>query len=87
MKQGTAVSIDESDGVPAVRANGTGVRHEVALTGAVTATLTVAVATALAMVITGTWSLAGGGWSVSRQGVLDALNFVGLASAIAMMVS
>ena len=68
-------------------AGGTDVRHEVALVGAVTATLSVTITTTLMMVAAAIWSLANGSWPLARQGVLDALTFVGLATAIAMTVS
>lgn len=68
-------------------AGGTGVRHEVALVGAVTATLAVTITATLMMVATAIWSLASGGWPPSRQGLLDAFTFVGLATAIAMTLS
>lgn len=71
----------------AARAGGSDVRHEVALVGAVTATLAVTITTTLIMVATALWSFANGGWPPARQGLLDALTFVGLATAIAMTVS
>lgn len=50
-------------------------------------TLAVTITTTLVMVATAFWSLASGGWPPSRQGLLDAFTFVGLATAIAMTLS
>lgn len=77
----------ESGRGTAAPAGGSDVRHEVALVGAVTATLAVILVTTLLMVATTVWSVAAGGWSPARQGLLDDVAFVGLASAIGMTMS